>query len=385
MRQLEGLREVRPIGGMHALFGILRRAEALGRPFELVELGGGMLIGLGEPRAAAPTDPGPRFHALGFGETLRDPGRVYPVVVAADWSRIVVTAYELDEGAAEREPALARIEELGLERAPLLGPALADDLAGARQRIEAALEQIRTGALTKLVVAAWAEYPTTERFSIAAAASRLKREHPRAHLYAGPRWVGASPELLAKTSGQWARLEPLAGTARRGAQARLLASAKDRAEHEVMVVQLIEDLSQVAKEIKRPQTPLLYDAGPFVHLATPIAATLLPGLGVADLLGAIVPTAAVAGVPRVAAAELLATMEPWRGLYGGAVGVTDPRGDGEFYLAIRGAFVGERGERVRVVGGGGIVEGSTPEGELAELTAKIDAVAGALGAPRLHG
>lgn len=40
MRQLAGLRELHPLGGMRALFGIIARAERLGRPFELVELDG---------------------------------------------------------------------------------------------------------------------------------------------------------------------------------------------------------------------------------------------------------------------------------------------------------------------------------------------------------
>lgn len=383
MKQLAGLREVRSLGGMRSLYGIVHRAEQLGRPFELVELDGGIVLGLGEPKAAEPGAPGPRFHALRFGESTLGPGRWYPVVVAADWSRIAVVGYEAEEGAFAREPVVADIEELAFERTSLVGELVDHDLMGGRARIEAAIEMVRQGALQKIVVASWACWRPSERFSIAAAASRLKREHPHAHLYASPRWVGASPELLAKTSGSWARLEPLAGTARRGAQARLLASRKDRLEHELMVQQLIEDLGQVAKELKRPNAPLLFDAGPFVHLATPIAATLLPGLGYVDLLAAIVPTAAVGGVPRPVAADLLAAWEPWRGQYGGAVGVSDPSGDGEFYLSIRGVVIDDAG-CVRVAAGGGVVESSSVEGEVAETVAKINAIAGVLGAPALH-
>jgi isochorismate synthase len=384
MRQLAGLRELHPLGGMRALFGIIARAERLGRPFELVELDGGILVGLGEPHDAEPNEPGPRFHVLRFGEGLRGPGRVYPVVIAADWSRIAVVAYESTPGAFASEPATkAPLEELGYERTPLLGEVVDDDLSEVRRRLDAAMALLREGSLQKLVVAGRGTWVTRERFSIASAASRLKRDHPRAHLYAGPTWVGVSPELLVKTSGSWARLEPLAGTARRGAQARLLASTKDRSEHELMVAQLLEDLAQVTKEVKRPNAPLLFDAGPFVHLATPIAATVLPGLGVGELLEAIVPTAAVAGVPRQTAAELLEQWEPWRGYYAGAVGVTDPSGDGEFYLAIRGVFRAGA-DRVWVAGGAGVVASSTPESELAEIVAKINAIAGSLGAQPLH-
>jgi menaquinone-specific isochorismate synthase len=64
------------------------------------------------------------------------------------------------------------------------------------------------------------------------------------------------------------------------------------------------------------------------------------------------------------------------------VGWIDSRGDGEFGIALRCAAVEDsaRGPatRLRLYAGCGIVAGSTPDGEIAESEAKLDAIRRAL-------
>jgi anthranilate synthase component 1 len=61
-----------------------------------------------------------------------------------------------------------------------------------------------------------------------------------------------------------------------------------------------------------------------------------------------------------------------RGIYGGAVGWLSPHGDLDFAIAIRTAMC--RRDRYEITAGGGIVEASVPEREVAETWSKARAV-----------
>jgi menaquinone-specific isochorismate synthase len=66
-----------------------------------------------------------------------------------------------------------------------------------------------------------------------------------------------------------------------------------------------------------------------------------------------------------------------RGGYLGPVGWLDGQGNGEFGVAMRCAMV--RGATARLFAGGGIVAGSDPDTEAAEVAAKFRAFRSALG------
>jgi menaquinone-specific isochorismate synthase len=65
-----------------------------------------------------------------------------------------------------------------------------------------------------------------------------------------------------------------------------------------------------------------------------------------------------------------------RGLYAGALGWFDARGEGEFLVGIRSALV--EGTAARVYAGAGLVAGSDPEKELAETDLKFNAMVEAI-------
>jgi menaquinone-specific isochorismate synthase len=65
-----------------------------------------------------------------------------------------------------------------------------------------------------------------------------------------------------------------------------------------------------------------------------------------------------------------------RGRYAGPVGWVDGNGDGEFAIALRCAQLD--GRSARLWAGAGIVAESDPQAEVAETTAKLDAVLCAL-------
>ena len=65
-----------------------------------------------------------------------------------------------------------------------------------------------------------------------------------------------------------------------------------------------------------------------------------------------------------------------RGLYAGAIGWIDGRGNGEFFVGLRSALID--GHKARLYAGAGIVAASQPELELAETELKFMAMERAL-------
>jgi para-aminobenzoate synthetase component 1 len=221
--------------------------------------------------------------------------------------------------------------------------------------------------------------------------ARLARTHPApygAYLDCGDfQIVANSPELLLRRRGERLETRPIKGTRPRGrdpvsdaaeAQA-LLASAKDRAEH-VMIVDLERnDLGRVCAPGSVVVDGLLaLESQPTVHhLVSTVRGRLASGVDTATVLRAVFPGGSITGAPKVRAMEIIAELEDGaRGVYTGALGLFDPRGDCELALPIRTAVV--RGGLVTYHAGGGIVADSTPESELAECWLKTAALRHAL-------
>jgi para-aminobenzoate synthetase component 1 len=191
----------------------------------------------------------------------------------------------------------------------------------------------------------------------------------------------ASPEQLVRVDGRRITTEPIKGTRRiaPGALEELRASGKDRAEH-VMIVDLERnDLARVAVT-GSVEVESLYDVAEWAGLwqaGSTVAAELLPGAGVMDVLRAVLPGGSVTGAPKRAACALLASLEPvGRGPAMGAFGVIRPGGL-DLGLTIR--TVGVDSDRVHLWAGGGITWGSDPDDEVAEAEAKAGPVMRALG------
>ena len=113
------------------------------------------------------------------------------------------------------------------------------------------------------------------------------------------------------------------------------------------------------------------------HLKCDIEAELKPGVCDWQLLAALHPTPAVGGAPREAALAFIREFEPYdRGWYAGACGMLS-RETSEFSVAIRSARITARG--ISLFAGAGIVAGSEPAAEWAELDNKIANVLSLLG------
>lgn len=238
------------------------------------------------------------------------------------------------------------------------------------------LDAIARDEVKKVVLARQMIVERDAPFSVQATLRELTRVHQTSYRYAFDGFVGASPELLIARSSRSVASRPLAGTISRvngpkdaTNKQRLLSSAKDNEEHQILVAAIREALAPYCESLAVPENPELLSF-PFVHhLATPIAGILRDDTDVLELLGSLHPTPAVAGAPRSQALRLIETVEPdHRYDYAGAIGWVDANGDGEFAIAIRGARID--GNKAEIWAGAGIVAGSDPELEFAETEAK---------------
>jgi len=199
---------------------------------------------------------------------------------------------------------------------------------------------------------------------------------------AGDGWaVGcASPEQLVRVMGDRVTTVPVKGTlaVAPGSDAVLRASAKDRAEH-VMIVDLERnDLARIAVtgSVEVERLYALVDWAGLWQAGSTVAARLQPGAGTLDVLRALLPGGSVTGAPKHAACALLADLEPvGRGPSMGALGLVWPGGL-DLGLTIRTVGVDE--ERVHLWAGGGITWSSEAAAEVAEAQAKADPVLRAL-------
>jgi menaquinone-specific isochorismate synthase len=89
----------------------------------------------------------------------------------------------------------------------------------------------------------------------------------------------------------------------------------------------------------------------------------------------------VGGIPRDVAYALIQTLEQKdRGHYAGPVGWIDSRGDGDWWVGIRGVLV--EGDTFEAWAGAGIVSESDPTAEREETKIKLESVLSSLVADR---
>ena len=201
-------------------------------------------------------------------------------------------------------------------------------------------------------------------------------------------FIGATPELLVSKRSRNVATMALAGSAARGATpaeddalaAHLLASVKDRHEHQLVVDAIRAHLADAADDLDLPAQPAVLKLRNIQHLLTPITGRLRrPADGILPLVRRLHPTPAMGGVPPERALAFLRDAEPVpRGWYAAPIGWIDGALDGVFAVGIRSAVT--QHDRAWLYAGAGIVAGSSPEREWAETALKFRPMLGALGA-----
>ena len=252
------------------------------------------------------------------------------------------------------------------------------------------MQRIKAGQLSKVVLARDLYATAVRDLDIRVILRRLAGRYPDCYTFACANLVGATPELLIRRQDDDVSSLVLGGTAPRGRDAAederlgaaLLASAKEREEHEYAVVGVRAVLAARCDRLKMDSAPSLRRFANVQHLATWITGRLGGGQAASEhsvlaLADALHYTPAVCGTPAEPAMELIRDLEAMdRGRYAGPVGWVDARGNGEWGIALRCAQVD--GRHARLFAGCGIVAGSDPEAELAETQAKFAAMQFAL-------
>jgi anthranilate synthase component 1 len=215
----------------------------------------------------------------------------------------------------------------------------------------------------------------------------LRVVNPSPYMYylriAGVELVGSSPEILVRCEDGLISVRPIAGTRRRGTTAeedvqlerRLLADAKERAEHIMLVDLGRNDVGRVAErgsvEVESLMNVERYSH--VMHMVSNVTGKLDAAKTVYDVLKACFPAGTVSGAPKIRAMEIIEELEPTRrGPYAGAVGYISFSGNMDMCINIRTVVVFRH--RAFIQAGAGIVADSNPAHEYEETCNKARAM-----------
>ncbi|MGS0894520.1 isochorismate synthase [Burkholderia stagnalis] len=305
----------------------------------------------------------------------------------------VVAAHDdpaaLAHASLERIAALETLAPADDDAAPRLLHTQALQASEWQHEVRRAVDAIRHGAFGKVVLARDVLQQYARPIAIAPLLQRLRRRDPHAHLFAlrraGVCFAGATPERLAHVQAGEARTHALAGTIARGATpdddralgAELMASAKERLEHALVVDAIRAALAPLSSALDVPAQPSLQRLPRLQHLSTPIRATLHAEATLLQVVAALHPTPAVAGHPRGAALTHIRAHEGFdRGWYAAPVGWVDAHGNGDFVVALRSALIADGA--CRLFAGCGIVADSEPAREYQETELKLSGMQAAI-------
>lgn len=315
--------------------------------------------------------------------------RRYPALLAIDHEAQQAWVVGDDRGASDAFVARLDAAKERQPRIPSVGAIEVDDAASHREAIEKALRYIGMGEVYEVNVARrWSGAFEGDALGLWQAMRVASRVPLGMFLDAGDHAVLAcTMERFIHWDAESKALvtRPIKGTIRREAtddraSQRLRADPKERAEHSMIVDLMRNDLGRVAEiGTVQVQAPLIVE--PFTglyHLVSTVSCVTRPEVSLEAILEATFPPGSVTGAPKIRALEIIEELEQHpRGIYCGALGFIDHDGGLSLAVAIRTATVA-RG-RVSYWAGGGIVEASDPDREVAETELKarvfLDAIA----------
>ena len=199
--------------------------------------------------------------------------------------------------------------------------------------------------------------------------------------------AGASPETLVKKEGELLQTFPIAGTRPRGKNEKedleieeeLIHDEKELAEHNMLVDLGRNDIGRISKfgsvEVINYQYILKFSH--VMHITSTVVGEIKDDCDAISALKSILPAGTLSGAPKIRAMEIIDEIEPVRrGIYGGAVGYIDFRGNLDMCICIRMAI--KKGDDIYVQAGGGIVLDSVAKNEYLETENKAKAILKAL-------
>jgi len=194
--------------------------------------------------------------------------------------------------------------------------------------------------------------------------------------------VGSSPEMHVRVVDGLVEIRPIAGTRQRDA-ADLLADAKERAEHVMLLDLARNDLGRIAEfgSVRVTEQMGIERYSHVMHIVSHVVARLRTDQDAYDVLRATFPAGTVSGAPKVRAMQLISDLEKRkRGCYAGAVGYFGFDGNLDSCIALRSVVL--KNGRAYIQAGAGIVADSVPAAEYDETENKAAAMMQALNMAR---
>ncbi|MBK8475901.1 MAG: anthranilate synthase component I [Opitutaceae bacterium] len=253
------------------------------------------------------------------------------------------------------------------------------------QAVDATKEFIRSGDIIQIVL--------SQRFTRPFAKSpldlyrALRTVNPSPYMFlldAGDfAIVGASPEVHVRVTDGLVESRPIAGTRPRGAtpaedvalEKDLLADAKEKAEHLMLVDLARNDLGRVCQygSVTVPEFMVVERYSHVMHIVSQVEGKLRPDRNAFDVMRATFPAGTVSGAPKIRAMQIIAQFENLqRGFYAGALGYFSYDGNLDCCITLRTALL--KDGQIMLQAGAGLVADSIPASEYQETINKASAL-----------
>jgi anthranilate synthase component 1 len=215
----------------------------------------------------------------------------------------------------------------------------------------------------------------------------LRKINPSPYMYyldfGEEKVIGASPEMLVRVEKRRVTTVPIAGTRPRGKNPSedeqfsqdLLADAKERAEHTMLVDLARNDIGRVCRfgSVEVSEFMIIEKFSHVQHIVSTVNGTLKDNLDCYDAFRSCFPAGTVSGAPKIRAMQIIDEQESSpRGLYAGAVGYIGFDRNLDFAIAIRTVIVRDGTACMQI--GAGIVADSVPANEWTETENKAAAM-----------
>ncbi len=195
--------------------------------------------------------------------------------------------------------------------------------------------------------------------------------------------IGASPEILVRQEKGIVETRPIAGTRRRGKNEEedrfleedLKRDEKELAEHIMLVDLGRNDVGRVCEfgSVEVYELMVVERYSHVMHLVSGVKGRLMPGKDMFETFSALFPAGTVSGAPKIRAMEIIEELEKTvRGPYAGAVGYFGFLENMDFCITLRTLF--QKGKKLYLQAGAGIVADSVPEREFEETINKAKAL-----------
>ena len=199
--------------------------------------------------------------------------------------------------------------------------------------------------------------------------------------------VGSSPEMHVRLVGDGIEIRPIAGTRARGSTpaqdeanaADLLADAKERAEHIMLVDLARNDAGRVAEfgTVRVTEMMEIERYSHVMHIVSNVVGRRRKACTAFDVVRATFPAGTVSGAPKIRAMQIISELEKTRrGCYAGAIGYVGFDGNLDSCIALRCAVL--KNGNAYFQAGAGIVADSDPQREYEETVNKARAMMNAL-------